>query len=466
MSGSLLIRGATLVPMDGAPDAAGDGPLGSVRVADLRVRDGRIVAIADDLIPEADEAVLDARGLHALPGFVQGHVHFCQTLFRGLADDLPLMDWLRERIWPLEAAHDASSSRASAELSIAELLRGGATTVQVMESVHHAEQAFLAAAPTGMTVLAGNCLVDQDGPGVPAGWPSADAASALRICDDLRRAFDGKGRLRYVVSPRFVLSCSEDLLRDAAAFAREHDLRLHTHANEHPGEVEEVRRRFGVSYIEALAKLDQLGPGTALAHCVHTADLERDLMQQHGVSVLHCPSTNLKLGSGIAPLVDYEARGLSLALGSDGAPCNNRFSVLTELRQAALLQAFAEGPGAWPAVRALVALTSGGARALGVHDVGKLEVGARGDVVLLDLGAGDAAGGPRRFDAPAEGAPPISQLVWTAEDAAIRHVVVGGRLVVRDGGLDPDVLGFDPEELARRGAAERRAVSQRAGLAR
>src|SRR5687768_14888744 len=140
---ALLVRGARIVPMDGPPDA----PLGTVRAASLRLRGDRIAAVLPgDAGPTAGERVLDAGGRVALPGFVQGHVHFCQTLFRGLADDLPLLDWLRARIWPLEAAHDAASTRVSAELALFELLRGGTTTVQGMESVRHTEASFAAAA--------------------------------------------------------------------------------------------------------------------------------------------------------------------------------------------------------------------------------------------------------------------------------------------------------------------------------
>ena len=194
----LLLRDATLVPMDGT----GADPLGAVRTASLRIRGDRITEIGT-LTPREDESVIDAAGLVALPGFVQAHVHFCQTLFRGLADDLPLMEWLQQRIWPFEAAHDAASLRASAQLSMLELLAGGTTTVQVMESVRHTEVSFQAAAETGMTTVMGNCLMDRGGPGVPPALETS-AAEALQLCEELRAAFDGVGRLHYAVSPRFI----------------------------------------------------------------------------------------------------------------------------------------------------------------------------------------------------------------------------------------------------------------------
>ncbi len=412
----LLVRNATVVPMDGPATA----PLGDVGRRDLALRDGCIEAIGA-LDQQAGDTVLDADGLVAMPGFVQGHVHFCQTLFRGLADDLPLMEWLRQRIWPLETAHDEASLTASAELSIAELLRGGTTTVQVMESVRGTEASFAAAARSGMTVVMGNCLMDLGGDGVPAGMPMT-AADSMRACEQLRAAFDRRGRLHYAVSPRFVLSCSETLARDAAAFARQHELRVHTHANEHPAEAAEVRALRGAGALEVLDAQGLLGERTAIAHCVHTSPAERALLTERGVAVLHCPSTNLKLGSGIAPIADYVRRGLRVGLGADGAPANNRLSALTELRQAALLQAAMAGPGAFGAAQALAALTRAGASALGLDDeVGSLEVGKRADVVLVDL----ARHGP--------GGDPLSRLVYAADDSDIRHVILGGALVRRDG---------------------------------
>ncbi|MCB9884804.1 MAG: amidohydrolase family protein [Planctomycetes bacterium] len=443
-----LLQDVWLVPMDG-PDAA---PLGDVRRGDLRVRDGRIVALGA-LVPEPGERVIAGRGRHALPGFVQGHVHATQTLFRGLADDLPLLDWLRTRIWPLEHAHDAASTRVSAELTFAELLAGGTTTAQTMESVRHAEVVAEEAQRSGMTVITGNCLMDEADPHLPPGMATS-AAEALAITDELRRAFHGHGRISIAVSPRFVLSVSEGLARDAAAFAQQHDLRVHTHAAEHPAELAAVRARFHRDYVQVLHGQGLLGARTALAHCVHTSEAERDLLAATRSSVLHCPSTNLKLGSGIAPLADYRRRGIAVGIGADGAPCNNRLSMLTELRQAALLQALDAGPGQWPAAAALAAATRGGAAALGLTDVGQLAPGKRADVVLFDLQD------PRLGVIDAQR--PASALVYAASERHVDAVMLGGEFVVEGG----RVLGSDWHELRRAAAAALPGVLRRAGLAR
>lgn len=438
----LRIDGAVVVPMDG-PDGR---PCGRVGPASIRIRGERITAVGD-LTPEPGEEVLDASGLVATPGFVQGHVHFCQTLFRGLADDLPLMDWLRRRIWPLEAAHDAASVRASARVSWLELLSGGATTAQAMETVRYTEESFAVAEELGVTAIVGNCLMDLQGPGVPPHLPM-ERGEALATCEALADAFDGRGRLHYAISPRFLLSCSDELAREAAALARARRLRIHTHAAEHPGEIEEVRRRTGTDYVLALREQGLLTERTSLAHCVHTSEAERRAIQEAGAAVLHCPSTNLKLGSGIAPIAHYHALGLRVALGADGAPCNNRLSTLTEIRQAALLQAFASGPGAWPAERALAAATCDGARALGLDDVGVLAPGRRADLVLFDLSTLEPAGDP------------VSRLVYSATEACIRHVLVGGRFALRDGRFR---LG-DAERIRARAVEERDRLLRRADL--
>lgn len=438
-----LLTNLTIVPMDGPPEAPG----GNVAAGSIRIAGDRITDLGD-VEREPGEAVIDCGGRTAFPGFVQGHVHFCQTLFRGLADDRTLLEWLRERIWPLEAAHDARSARASAELTLIELVRGGTTSAQVMESVRHAEQGFEAAERAGITAILGNCLMD-DAPDAPAGFATS-RAEAMRISRELCDAFDGKGRMHYAISPRFVLSCSDELSREAAEFARERELRIHTHAGEHPDEVAAVRAAHGADYLVVLERQGLLGTRTSLAHCVHLSETEFELLRGSGSAVLHCPSTNLKLGSGLAPIARYRAAEIPVAIGADGAPANNRLSALTELRQAALVSSVVAGPGAWPAEQALHAATRGGALALGLDDVGCLAPGMRADLFLADL------------DAPElhPGGAPIATLVYSACDRHIRDVFVGGEHVVQDGAF----ANLDPHEVARDAAAEREKLLTRAGL--
>jgi 5-methylthioadenosine/S-adenosylhomocysteine deaminase len=438
--------------MDGPPEA----PLGAVRRGSIRVRGDRIVELGA-LRAEAGERVVAGRGRVATPGFVQGHVHATQTLFRGFADDLPLLDWLQQRIWPLEHAHDAASTRASARLTFAELLAGGTTTVQTMESVRHTEVTCEEALAAGLTAIIGNCLMDLADGGVPPGLPTT-AAAAIATTDALRRSFHGRdGRLEIAVAPRFVLSCSDDLAHAAAGYATEHGLRVHSHAGEHPAEVAAVRARYGRDYLEVLHDQGLLGARSSLAHCVHTTARERELLVHSDTAVLHCPSTNLKLGSGIAEVTTYRQLGLRLAIGADGAPCNNRLSMLAELRLAALLQNLAAGPGAFPAAHALWTATRGGAQALGLdHEVGSLRQGLRADVLLFDL---DDAALPLVTDTAEAIA---GTLVYAATERQLDAVLCGGEFVLRDGELQ----SFDRRALRAAAKSLLPAVLRRAGLAR
>ncbi|HMB71435.1 MAG TPA: amidohydrolase family protein, partial [bacterium] len=229
---SLLLRGAARI-LRGGPDW--DETSG-----DLLIRDGRIEAVGGDLTAQAGDArTVSARGLTLLPGLVQSHLHLCQTLFRGLAEDLPLLPWLRGRIWPLEAAHDPDSLRASAELSVLELLLGGTTTVLDMGTTHHHGTVFEVLEETGIRAASGKAMMDE-GEGVPEGLLETTLDS-LRHSFDLAEKWDGAagGRLRYAFAPRFVLSCSDVLLREVVALAKQKFL-LHTHASENPDETRVV----------------------------------------------------------------------------------------------------------------------------------------------------------------------------------------------------------------------------------
>ncbi|MEE2886262.1 MAG: amidohydrolase family protein [Planctomycetota bacterium] len=447
----LVVRNAAVLAMD---DSVASEDLDSaVANADLRIRDGQLLEIGT-VVAQAEDIEFDATGLLALPGFVQGHVHYCQTLFRGLADDLSLIDWLQERIWPMEAAHDADTTRLSAQLSVTELLRGGTTTTQVMESVHHAEVSFAVARDSRMLTILGNCLMDVAGPGVPPDWVTT-RSEAMEMVADLHLEFDGlAGRLHYAISPRFILSCSDELSREAADYATAHDLRIHTHADEHLDEVGLVRQQTGKEYILALESLGLLTARTTLAHCVHTSTAERDALQAAGSTIAHCPTTNLKLGSGLAPIADYQARGIPISLGADGAACNNRLSALAEIRQAALVAAAQTGPGHWPADRALRAATIGGAEALGVADeVGSLQVGKRADLVLMRQPDPECKPTHREL---------VSHIVYTAETEDIRHVLVGGEWCVRDGVSTTQ----DTDRLSSEQRQQLPALLSRAGLSR
>ncbi len=423
---------------------------------DVLLRGERVVAVGDEARrlshrPASPLRVLDARGCAVIPGFVQAHVHLCQALFRGMADDLPLLEWLKARIWPLEAAHDPDSLRASASLGVAEMLKGGTTTVLDMGTVHHHDAVFEVLAASGMRAVSGKTMMDA-GDDVPAGLretTESSLAESEALCERWHGA-EG-GRLRYAFSPRFVLSCTEGLFRQSAALARKRGATLHTHAAEHPGEKAAVRAALGRDDVDALEEWGFAGPDTVLAHGVQLTAEQRRRVARAGTRVAHCPSANLKLGSGVAKVARMLKRGVVVGLGADGAPCNNNLDAFVEMRHAALLAKRLGDTTALPARTVLRMATIGGARALGLDaEVGSIEVGKRADLAVVDL--------TRLHCEPGGG--PDARVVYAARAGDVRHVLVDGRVLVRHG----ELTTMDEEQVLSDARAQGARVRARAGL--
>jgi len=424
MSDSLLIKNATVVTMDAS---------NRILTGDVLIEGARIAAVGPELegrisetASETPHETIDASGRVLLPGLVQTHIHLCQTLFRGAADDLALIDWLKQRIWPMEAAHTFGSLYASARLGIAEMIRGGTTAALTMETVNHTEAVFKAVEETGFRATVGKCMMDK-GDDVPAALHEATEASvaeSLRLLERWHGVADG--RIRYCFAPRFAVSCTRGLLEQVAGLARERGVIVHTHASENRDEVAMVERETGLSNIEYLNAVGLAAPHVVLAHCVQLSDGEMAILKQTGAHVAHCPSSNLKLGSGIARVAEMLERGVSVTLGADGAACNNRLDMFTEMRTAALLQKALHGPEALPALTVLRMATIDGARALGLADeIGSIEAGKRADLVLLNL---DKLHTTPRPDV-------VSTIVYAAESSNVETVLIDGRIVLRDGRL-------------------------------
>ena len=247
------------------------------------------------------------------------------------------------------------------------------------------------------------------------------------------------GRLRAAFAPRFAVSCSRELLEAVAALAVSEQALVHTHASENRDEVEFVRRMSGgLSNLEYLADTGLATPHLCTAHCVWVTDAEQALMAERDVKVLHCPGSNLKLGSGIAPVVEMRARGISVSLGADGAACNNRLDMFDEMRLAATLQAMRKAPGVLPARDVVWMATREGARALGLEgEIGSIEPGKRADLLLIDRAAPHLA----------PGADPWSTIVYAARGTDVRSVVVDGEVLVHDFAL----TRMDAAEVSRDG---------------
>lgn len=440
----LVLRGGTVLTCD-AHDR--------VFVGDVLLRNGRIAALGD-VRPQPGTRTVDVSGCIVMPGFVQAHVHLCQTLFRGFAEDLPLMAWLSERIWPYEGAHSAETLHASARLGIAELLLGGTTAALDMGTVRHTDVLFQAAERGGFRLTSGKAMMDK-GEHRPGGLAESTEDS-LRLSDALAARWHGKadGRLRYAFAPRFILSCTDLALRETTRLARARGCLIHTHASENLGEVEAVRAVTGQDNVVALAERGLVGPDVVLAHCVWLTEDEERLLRESGTRVAHCPSTNLKLASGVARIPELVGQGVVVGIGADGAPCNNRMSAFTEMRLAALVQKPRLGADAMTAREVVKLATLGGARVLGIDaEVGSLEPGKRGDVIVVE------ARGPHMWPRT----DPWTRLVFAAEASDVRHVFVDGAWLVRDKRLvrwHLEEIIVDAEHaidqvLARAGAAPR-----------
>lgn len=428
-------------------------PLRTLLDADVLIdAEGRVAALTEPAARAPAQRSIDITGRVVIPGLVQAHVHLCQTLFRGLAEEQRLLAWLRERIWPLEAAHDPASLRASARLGLADLLLGGTTAILDMGTVHHTDTLFEAAAESGIRYTGGKALMDA-GEDVPAGLLESTAV-ALRDNDRLAdRWHDTEhGRLRYAYTPRFVLTATLDLMRSIGARARANNLLIHTHASEQREETDLVRERFGQPNIRLLAGLGLTDTNACFAHCVWPEPEEFDVLSSGGASVVHCPSCNMKLGSGAAPIAEYLERGVNVALGADGAASNNRLDGFEELRLAGLLARFRDGPPGVSALELFEMATIAGARALGLDaDIGSIEVGKYADLAVLDLDRAHAAGPEDVY----------TQLVYSARASDVRLVMVGGRVLVEEGRL----LAFSEREAVIEAAVQRAKVLERAGIA-
>jgi cytosine/adenosine deaminase-related metal-dependent hydrolase len=421
--------------------------LGTVTTGDLVVEGDRIAEVGGRASGVA--RVLDAEGCAVIPGFVQAHVHLCQALFRGMADDMPLLDWLKSRIWPLEAAHDEKSLAASAALGLCEMTRAGTTTILDMGTVRAHEAVMRACDESGVRAISGKAMMDA-GDGVPKGLRESTRAS-LEESERIAARWSKHARVGYAYAPRFILSCTQALVRGAVDRAAETRALVHTHAAEHPREREAVRAALGDDDVSVLRSWGVSGPRAVLAHGVQLTDDEARAIAAEGTRVVHCPSANLKLGSGIARVADLDALGVALALGADGAPCNNNMDPWTELRHAALLAKVRTGTTSLPARRALRLATIDGARALGLGDVtGSLEPGKYADFVVVRLDQPHAEPGGDVY----------SKLVYACTARDVVHVAVDGRLLVLRG----EHQRFDPEAVAARARSEARKVVLRAGL--
>jgi 5-methylthioadenosine/S-adenosylhomocysteine deaminase len=412
----------------------------SVTAGDVLVDqdDGEILAVGD--VPEGDER-LDAEESLVMPGLVNAHCHAAMTLLRGYADDKPLGAWLREDIWPAEGELGAEDVRAGADLALVEMIRAGTTAFADM--YFHVPEVAAAVEDAGVRARLGHGVVtvgkDEDDAG-------ADNAESVEIA----REFDGAagGRIKTAYMPHSLTTVGEEYLREFIGQAREAGVPVHFHANETVEEVEPILEERGVRPLEYADDVGLLEPEDFLAHGVHTDAGEVELLAERGASVVHCPASNMKLASGMAPVQAMREAGVTVALGTDGAASNNDLDLFDELRDAAMLGKLAAGDAAAvPAGAAVEMATAGGADALG-FDSGRVEVGANADLAVVDFSAPHLT--------PVHDY--VSHLAYAATGGDVRHTVCDGEVLMRD----REVLTLDEDAVRDRAASRAAAVVERA----
>lgn len=394
------------------------------------VQAGKII----DICPQSDtacyvaqeEILLDAHLL--IPGLINLHTHAAMTLMRGLADDKPLMPWLQQHIWPAEQAlispdfvHDGSL------LACAEMLKGGITTFNDMYFFPQATAE--ASLQAGMRANLGLVVLEF------ATRYASHAAEYLEKGLDARDGWRGQRNITSSFAPHAPYTVSDKTFEKVITYADQLNIGVHTHLHETQAEIDESEKKYHLRPLARLANLGLLGPQVSFAHAVHLQQQEMALLAENGCHIVHCPSSNLKLASGIAPITDYLKHRVNIGLGTDGAASNNRLDMLAEMRMAALLAKGTSGDAeALPAHQALEMATINGARALALDDeIGSIEIGKRADLTAIRM---DALETEPVFD-------PVSHLVYAAGREHVSHVWVNGTLQYQSGIYS----GIEPQEL-------------------
>ncbi|UJF35914.1 5'-deoxyadenosine deaminase [Paenibacillus hexagrammi] len=413
----IVVKGAKIVTMNGSEE---------VFIGDVRVEKDRITEVSRSIVPQEGDEVIDAAGKVLIPGLIQTHIHLCQTLFRGQADDLELLDWLRKRIWPLEAAHDEESVYYSAMLGLGELIRSGTTSIVDMETVNHTDAAFRAMSESGIRALSGKVMMDygSEVPSILREDTNKSVEESVKLLEKWHN--HDNGRLQYAFCPRFVISCTEELLVQVRDLSAQYQVKVHTHASENEKEIELVEAQRGMRNIVYLEHIGLTNPNLILAHCIWLNEQEKEILRKHQVKVSHCPGSNLKLASGVAEIPDLLSRDVILSLGADGAPCNNNLDMFHEMRLSSHIQKVQHGPTAMDAKTVFRMATMGGARVMGMEDeIGSIEQGKKADLVLVDLNDFHTY--------PSSEVDVYGRLVYSATRADVEMTMIDGRIVMKDG---------------------------------
>ncbi|NLO89589.1 MAG: amidohydrolase [Clostridia bacterium] len=413
---SILIKNVSILFFDSEEEL-------SFSEGDVFVKGDIIESVGKKLDVEAD-VVIDGRDKVALPGFVNAHTHAAMALFRGYADDLPLDIWLNEKIWPVEAKLTPEDVYWGVKLALLEMIKGGITAYGDMyffmdeEAEAVTEAGIRASLSVGLIAVAG------------------DPSQKLREAEHFVSRWNGEaeGRITAMFGPHAPYTCPPGFLKEVVSAAKQYGVGIHTHLAETKKEVEDIYKLYGKSPVEVYEEAGVLDLHVLAAHCVHMTSRDMEILKNHGVFVVHNPQSNLKLGSGIAPVPEMLKKGIPVALGTDGAASNNNLDIFEEMRTAALLHKGVNlNPTLVTASEALKMATIWGAEALGLKNVGKIEPGKKADIVLLDFNSPHLQ---PKIDH-------VAHIVYSAGSADVDTVIVDGKIIMKNG----KVLTLDEEKI-------------------
>ena len=406
--GNLLIQGATVLTMEGR---------------DSLIQDGEIAVAGDSILsigprgsapPEfhADRLV-DGAGMVALPGLINCHTHAAMTLLRSYADDMPLMKWLSERIWPVEEKLQPEDIYWGTMLCCLEMIKSGTTTFADM--YFEMDRVAAAVEKSGMRACLSRGMIGVG--------PNAQKAmdESIRFAQEWHR--QAGGRITVMFGPHAPYTCPPEYLKQVVEQAGRLGLGIHIHVAETRDEIEQVQASYGTSPVRHLDATGVFDVPVLAAHCVHLDERDREILASKKVGIAHCPESNMKLASGISPVTALLRDGAVVGLGTDGAASNNNLDLLEEMRSAALLQKVTTGdPMALPSFEALKMATAGGAQALGLPEVGRLKAGMKADLILVDFRRPHLY---PRHDI-------IAHLVYAAHSADVDTVIINGEVVMEN----------------------------------
>jgi len=380
----------------------------------LIIEDDKISAIGLGQPPAGSyDQRIDATNHLVIPGFINTHTHAAMTLLRGYADDLPLMEWLETKIWPLEDKLGAEDIYWGSMLAIVEMIKSGTTCFSDM--YFFMDQTAKAVEETGIRAVLSRGMVGVG--------PQADTAIEESRALVSEWSGRGDGRITFMLGPHAPYTCPPEYLQKVMQLADELKVGLHIHIAETKGEFENIKQTYGRTPVAHLESLGLFNYPTLGAHCVHLTEEEIDILARYKVGVAHNPESNMKLASGIAPVPQMLKAGISVGLGTDGASSNNNLDMLQEMRSCALLHKVNQSdPTVLPAYQALEMATVNGARALRLENTGTLAAGQKADVILVSLKEAHMI---PRYDL-------IANLVYSAQASDVQTVIINGKIIMQD----------------------------------